>query len=163
MDEFLGNNYYLITHSVEIIAAITGLFCLRKYKGTAAIYFIYFLVFIALADLFGEYSHFVYEGGLFDFLKGTTIEENNWWYTLFWDIGSILFFTFYFQKILFKENYILTVKIARNIFLYFSLIYIIFNWEVFFYRSFPILYIAGAIIIFLCIIKFIERKHSQLL
>ncbi len=162
MEEFLRNNYYILTHSVEIIAAVTGLFCFKKYKRTAAIYFIYFLVFVALSELLGEYTHLVEGDGVLSFLKGTNIERNYWWSTLYWVIGAILFYTFYFQKIIKSKKNILVIKIARNVFLYFSIIHIIFNWQDFFSKFSPILVVAGAFIIFLLVILyFIEILNSE--
>lgn len=157
MNEFLRDNYSLLTSSLNLIAAITGVFCLKKYKGTTAIFFIYFLIYIVIIDLIGGYPSFFIKYNKFYLIKDTVIEHNYWWYTLLWIIGAILFFTFYYQKILKNNSLILIVKISRNVFLYFSLIFIVFNWEGFFIRSFPILNIAGALIIVTCVaLYFIE-------
>ena len=51
MEEFLKQYYALITYGVELLAAVTGLLCLKKYKTTAAKYFIYFLVYVFILEL----------------------------------------------------------------------------------------------------------------
>lgn len=162
MEEFLRNNYLLLTHSVETLAAVTGLLCLKKYKGTAVVYFIFFLCFIILSEKISTYTLYIENDGIFSFLKGAIIEKNSWWSTLYWKIGAILFYTYYFQKIINNKIYILIIKIARNAFLYFSIIYIIFNWQDFFIRPFPVISVVGAFIIFLCVILyFIEILNSE--
>lgn len=161
MEDFLRQNYSLISHSVEILAAVVGLICLRKYKLTAAVYFIYFLSFIVIADFLGSYTKYI-DNGFLSFLRDTIFERNSWWSTIYWKVGAILFFTFFYQRIIKNKKFILIIKIARNVFLYFSIIYIIFNWQDFFVRSFPILSVAGAFIIFLCVILyFIEVLNSE--
>ena len=70
MEEFLRNNYFLITHSLEILAAITGLLLFAKYKRIAAKYFIYFLVYITICELIAKYSYYIDKGQFFHFLKG---------------------------------------------------------------------------------------------
>lgn len=162
MEEFLRSNYSLLIKLVELIAAVTGLFCLKKYKGTAVIFFIYFLVYIVFIEAIGDYPSYFIRFKTFDIIQNTPFEKNRWWFTIFWKIGAILFFAWYYQKILKSKVNILYVKIARNIFLYFSIIYIIFNWDDFFIKPFPVISIVGGIIIFLCVaLYFIELLNSD--
>lgn len=162
MEEFLLQNYSLITRSVEIMAAITGVLLYKKYKSIAAKYFIYFLVYLSVCDFIGTYTYYIDDSGVFSFLKGTRLEKNNWWSTLYWKIGAVLFFAFYYQKIL-KER--LNQSIVRKLsyfFIIFSVIWIISHWNDFFVKSFPILSILGALFIFLCVILyFIEVLQSE--
>ena len=39
------------------------------------------------------YTFFVEDTLFLSFLKGTLLEKNHWWYTLFWSIGAVLFLT----------------------------------------------------------------------
>ena len=162
MEEFLKQYYTLTTYSVEFLAAVTGLFCLKKYKGTAAKYVIYFLIYCFLVDFLGNYPNMLRKLNLFHIVKDTLIWENYWWFTLFWKTGAILFYSFYFEKILKTPKYILMLKIARNAFLYFSIIYIIFNWKYFFNYTFPLLTTIGSCLTFMCVVfYFIEILNSE--
>lgn len=162
MNDFLLEYKYLITYSIEILAAVTGLLLYKKYKFTAAKFFIWFLVYLAICDFIGSYVKYVNNDGFFSFLEGTLLKRNFWWTTLYWKIGAILFFSFYYYKILTKKSFKTVVKFCGYSFLLFSVIYILFNWEDYFVRFFPVISIIGAIIIFLCtIFYFIEILLSD--
>ncbi len=162
MEDFLRANYLLLTYSVESLAAITGLFFYKKYKLTAAKYFIWFLVFIFFSDLFMNYISFIPNNGILSFIKGTVFERNHWWSTLYWKIGAIMFFTFFYSKILKRELFKLIIRYSSIVFLFFSISYILYHWRAYFTRFFPILSILGAIVIFLCtVFYFIEVLQSN--
>ncbi|WP_100615398.1 hypothetical protein [Confluentibacter citreus] len=162
MDEFILKNYSLITRMVEFTAAITGIFLLRKYKNKEVKHFIYFLVFVAICDLLSSYTRYVLDDRFLSFLIGTKIEKNHWWATLFWKIGAIVFYSYYYQNILITPLFKKVIKIAISLFLIFSTFYIIFHWQDFFIRFFPIISVLGAIIIILCtILYFFELLQSD--
>lgn len=149
MNEFLLKYYNTITFCVEILAAVTGLMLYNKYKQTAAKYFIYFLIYLSICDLLNTYVYYIKDGFL-GFLEGTVFIRNFWWTTLYWKIGAILFFVFYYQGILMNERFKRILKYSGYSFLVFSMVYILINWDDYFIRFFPIISILGAIIIFLC-------------
>ncbi len=158
MEEFLRQNYSFLTKSVEIMAAITGLLLLNKYKYSATKYFIYFLVYVAIVELIGAYPRYF---ATYDFLnefkialKGTLFERNFWWYTIFWVIASPLFYTFYYIKILKTKLYIKIIKFSGILFFVSSIIYFTTNWTILFIKSPPFLIILGVVIIFLCVILY---------
>jgi hypothetical protein len=162
VNDFLLQNYMLITHSVEVIAALTGVFFYRKYKYSNAKYFIYFLVFIALAELASGYTNFIENDGVFSFLKGTVFQKNYWFGALYWSLGGILFYSYYFLKLIKTKSFVLVIKISRYFFLVFFIIYVLFNWNDYFIKPFPVINILGAIIIFLSVIfYFIEILKSD--
>ncbi len=162
MEEFLLKNYLVITHSVEVLAAFTGVFLFSKYKKSNAKYFIYFLVYLTICEFTAQYTSYVSEDGYLNFLIGTKIQKNFWWATIYWKIGAIMFFAFYYRKILKTKVFIDVIKIVSFIFLIVSIIYILFNWNLFFNTFFPIISIMGAIIIFLCtVFYFIEILQSD--
>ena len=105
MEEFFKDNYSFLTHSVEILAAVIGLFCLKKYKGTAARFFIYFLVYVVFVEQAGTYTKIIKDSSNPDLLKGSLIERNFWWYTLMWSLGSSIFFLYFYKKILKNSLY----------------------------------------------------------
>jgi hypothetical protein len=57
--EFLLHNYGFLTRLVEIIAAVSGILVFKKYKDTAVKYFIYFLIYVAIIELIGDYTSYV--------------------------------------------------------------------------------------------------------
>ncbi|MCL5127887.1 MULTISPECIES: hypothetical protein [unclassified Algibacter] len=162
MDEFLLAYKFLITTGVEVLAAVTGLFFLKKYKPTAAKFFIYFLVYLTLCDFISNYPRYIKDCGLFSFLQGTVFVKNYWWTTLYWKIGAIVFFAFYYHRVLKTVLFKKLVKIAAFSFLLFSISYIAFNWDDYFRMFFPSISVFGAFIIFLCTVcYFIEVLKSD--
>ncbi|GGK16235.1 hypothetical protein GCM10007962_08220 [Yeosuana aromativorans] len=162
MQDFLLNNYSLLTHCFEAMAALTGLFLFNRYKYSTAKYFIYFLVYVIVGDFTNMYTWLVYPDKLLGFLMGTLIEKNYWWSTLFWRIGAIMFFAFYYRKVIKNQSFKKVIKYTSYGFLSFSVGYILLNWKAFFTSYFPIISILGAIIVFLCtVFYFIEILRSD--
>src|SRR5690606_11448081 len=162
MDEFLFKNYSLITHVIEFIAALTGVLLLNRYKNTDVRYFVYFLIFVAICDFVSIYTRYVKDDRFLYFLVGTVIEKNYWWSTLFWKIGAIVFYSFYYQRILTNPLSKKVIKIAGSLFVLFSVTYIGIHLHDFFLRSFPIISVFGAIIILLCaILHFLELLQAD--
>jgi hypothetical protein len=166
LEEFLLKNYSFIAKLVESIAAITGLICYKKYRHTHQKYFIWFLIYIVLLDFFGSYTIYVakYEflEPIKEALKGTLIEKNYWVFTFFWSIGAILFFAFYYQKIIINKHFKRIIYYATCLFLLCSTVYIFLNINAFFKASIPFIKVSGATIIFMCVIfYFIELLKSD--
>ena len=162
MKNFLLQNYLILTCGVELLAALTGVIFYRKYKYSNAKYFIYFLVFIALAELASSYTNFIENDGVFSFLKGTVFQKNYWFGALYWTLGGILFYSYYFLKLIKTKSFVVVIKISRYFFLVFFIIYVLFNWNDYFIKPFPVIDILGAIIIFLSVIfYFIEILKSE--
>ncbi|MGB5417527.1 hypothetical protein [Algibacter sp.] len=162
MKGFLIEHYSFLTKSLEILAALTGIFVYRNYRNSAAKYFIFFLIYIAILELVGGYVLLVRPDKSLHFLMGTLIERNFWLYTLGWNIGAILFFNFYYFKIIKNRRFKTILKYTGYSYLGFSFIYIISNGNDFFYKSFPILSIIGAIIVITCcVFYFIELLQSE--
>ena len=76
MEQFILENYSLFTRFVEILAATTGLILFKKYKDTAAKYFIFFLIYLSLGDLLNTYTKLIRNNGILGFLKDTILEQN---------------------------------------------------------------------------------------
>ncbi|EDP69777.1 hypothetical protein FBALC1_09607 [Flavobacteriales bacterium ALC-1] len=129
MEEFFKDYYTLITYSVEFIAAITGIIFYRKYKNTFAKYFIYFLVYAFFVDLLGNYPRYLYNMDLFHLIKGTLIEENYWWFTIFWWIGLSSFMAFLNYKFIEKTMYKRVLKLFYYIYILQAIIYGILNFK----------------------------------
>lgn len=164
MNEFLLEYKNTITFSVEILSAVTGLLLYKKYKCSAAKFFIWFLIYLSVCDFMGSYVKYINNNGILSILQGTVFIRNFWWSTLFWKIGATVFFAFYYQKVLINKRFKNVLKWSNYFFVIFSIIYIIINWEDYFTRFFPVIDILGAIIIFLCsIFYFVEILQSEMI
>ncbi|MBD0831722.1 hypothetical protein [Aestuariibaculum sediminum] len=162
MDDFLKDYNFIFSTGIEILAAVTGLILYKRYKQTAAKYFIWFLVYLTICDFANNYVHHIKNDGLFSFLRGTVFIANFWWSTLYWKIGAIVFLAFYYHKILSSKGFKAVVKYSAFVFVIFSFVYILLNFEAFFKRFFPVISVLGAIIIFMCtIFYFIEVLLSD--
>lgn len=149
MNEFLLSNYVLITRIVEFSAAVTGLILYKKYSHTSAKYFIWFLVYIAIIEVVGSYTRYIETFRFLEFLKDTKFRTSHWCATIFWNIGSALFFSFYYIKILKKKVFISILKVICLLFMVASIISMIINWDTFFNEFSPFITVSGTIVILL--------------
>lgn len=162
MKEFIYENYFLFSTSVEFLAALCAFLYLRKYKNTDVTYFLYFLIAIAVLDLLSNYTHFVRPNEFLESLIGTKFEKNFWFSNLYWSIGSILFYSFYYQKILNTALFKKILKIVSIIFFFTAVVYIKIHLAKFFNEILLFLDVVGAIIIFCCcFFYFIEILMSD--
>ena len=150
MVDFLTSNFNFIIYGFELLAAIVGILCYKKFKNTATLYFIYFLVYLSICDFLGSYTYYIANNGFFSFLKGTLFVKNYWWFTLFWEVLAIVFFTYYYNRILENDKFKGVIKYSAFAFILFSVVYIGLNIGAYLNSSLPIISILGAIIIFLC-------------
>ncbi|MEP1489446.1 MAG: hypothetical protein ABJK28_13575 [Algibacter sp.] len=162
MEEFIKENYFIITYGVEFLAALTGLFLFNKYRLTAAKYFICFLSYTFLIDLLGGYVYRIGDYSFLHILKRTVFVKNYWYYTLFWQIGGTLFFVFYYNKIL-KTNTLKSVLKLTGLFLFiFSIGYILFNFDAYFSGYLSVIRVLSTVIIFICVVfYFVELLSSN--
>ncbi|WP_282135970.1 hypothetical protein [Seonamhaeicola maritimus] len=147
IDLFL-KNYSLITHLLELFAAVTGLLFYKKYKFTAAKYFIWFLVYIVIFDTLSGYTKYVRPDRFLSFLIDTPFQKNHWLGTVYWDVGAILFFVFYYNKILKTKRFKIVLKYTAYLFVGISVVQIIVGWQDFFSQFFSVIILAGAVVIF---------------
>ena len=161
MDEFLKDNYDLITSLIEFAAAITGVFLFKKYKHTPVKYIIYFLVYTFFVDLIGGYPSFLKKIGYFHLIEDTLIERNYWWYTIFWWVGlSVIMYYVNYQII--KTNRLRKIlQYGFYLYLFQVVLFVIFRFKsLFSYERF--ISITSLWIIMLCIvIYFFETLRSD--
>lgn len=161
MEPFLDKYYDFITFSVELIALVAGILAFKKFKDTAVKYFIYFLGYILLVEIVGRYKNYMSFWPI-NYLEDTRFEENWWWYTLSWKIGAILFYAYYYQKIIRSKKFSSFLKYTSVAFLVVSLGVILIQWEAFFKGYFALINVMGMIVIFLCIVfYFTEMLRSD--
>ena len=165
-EEFLKNNFAFLNDGVIVISAVVGVLCFKKYKKTTARFFVYFLIGAALVDFFGKYpSYFAKVEGfkpLFFLIKDTVFINNYWWYTIFWTIGTSLFFSYYFRRILINKRFTQILKYASVLLVVVSLCYLFLDWR-FFMGSFviPIIILNFIIIILSSSFYLIELLNSE--
>jgi hypothetical protein len=97
---FLLDNYNIINKSVIFLAVLLGVYSYQKFKLTQVKYFIWFLVYVFVIEVFSGYYSFFSFFDIEDLITGTIIERNYWWITLTWVIGAPLFYSYYFKNIL---------------------------------------------------------------
>lgn len=166
MNDFLLKHYTLLNDSVIIMAAIAAITCYKKFKNTHVKYFIYFLVYVALVDFLGGYRSFVADYEIFssarDQIKGTFFENSYWWFTLFWYIGSAVFFSFYYYNLIKNKRLKLIIKIGCLLFLLMSFYLILIDLDRFSNAYINPINIIGAILILMSVsFYFIEILSSN--
>ncbi|WP_250436925.1 hypothetical protein [Hanstruepera flava] len=110
----------------------------------------------------GKYASYVRDDGFLNFLEGTLLEKNYWWFTIFWSIGGTVFFAWYFQKILNSKISKRILKISLVMFLIISVLEIVFTFPKFFNTSLPFNKIASLMIILKCVFfYFLEVLQSD--
>jgi hypothetical protein len=108
-----------------------------------------------MIELVGSYPSFVakYEflNHLKLYLKDTYFEKNYWFFTVFWILGSALFYGFYFRENIKNLIYKKFVKYSVISFAITIIVYHLFNWELFFTGRSGILDVFGVMVILLAI------------
>ena len=151
---------------ILIVCAVIGIVYYKKYKNYNSKIFIYYLIYVVFVDFIGSYPYYVIEyeqlHGLRDYLKETYFSRNFWWFTTFWNIGSVLFMSYYYYLILKTRSFKKIVKYVCFIFLFSSVIYISQNLNSFFNSQLKFVNIFGALVILNCIcLYFIEILNSD--
>lgn len=162
MEEFLLKNYSTIINLIEFVSAVTGVFYFKKYKGTAATFFVYYLIYIFLIEFVGKYSIYVQGNGFLSALKGTLFEYNYWFFNVFWYIGGPLFFGIYYQRVLENQTHKKVLKIITALFVVSSISIFILNFKNFFRMWFIPVEVMGAIVVLLAVVfYFFELLKSD--
>ena len=162
MKDFLLHNYTVINKIVILIAALSGLFVLNKYKKTPIKYFIYFLFYVLITELISAYPLVLKEIGYYNLIENTRFKFNFWFRTLSWYLGSAIFFAWYYRKII--KNHFLKKTILYGIilFLTISIFSIVLDFNHFFDGTFSVIRIGNASIIVLCVMfYFYEILQSE--
>ena len=151
---------------ILIVCALIGIIFYEKYKSYNSKIFIYYLIYVALVDFLGSYPTYVIEyeslHGLRDYLKQTSFSRNYWWFTTFWNIGGVLFMSYYYYKILKNRSFKKIVMFVCFIFLLSSVIYISLDLDSFFNAQLKFVNIFGALVILNGIsLYFIEILNSD--
>ncbi|MBU2951835.1 hypothetical protein KO493_14135 [Tamlana agarivorans] len=162
MFDFLNQNYFYLTFGVEFLAAAMGLVLYKHYAHTAAKYFIIFLIYVVFIDFSGLYTLFISKVKALSFLKGTGFEKNFWLFTITWDVGTILFYSYYYRKILQHNLSKKLILIVSALFLMYSLVYVGTHWAIFFTEFYSGIIVFGGLVIVLCSsLYFIEMLLSE--
>ncbi len=153
MQEFLKEYYGLITLVVEFIAALTGIVFYKKYKHSVAKYLVYFLIYVFFVELVGGYPDFLYRIGYYHLIQGTLIENNYWWFTIFWFFALVSFISYVNYNIIKKPIFKKTMLYVYITYSSLFVLYFIINFEKVFLIINPFLMILSlwAVFVFVCI------------
>lgn len=160
-DDFLREHYTFLTSLIEFIAAFTGIILYKKYKHSNVKYIIYFLIYVYFVDLIGGYPSFLKEHGYFHLIEGTLIEQNYWWYTIFWWLG--------FSSVMFYVNYLVVstknskkiLKYAYYLYLLQVVLFMMFRFDKLFVPNQFISIVSLWIILLSIIIYFFDILNSE--
>jgi hypothetical protein len=116
---------------------------------------------VGFVDVIGSYPGYFYRYENLhvfkDILEDTLIKRNYWWFTLFWNIGSAVFLSVYYYKILETKRFKKIIKIVAMLFIIVSAAYIFKDYSALFRYQMPIINILGGIVVLNCIaLYFIE-------
>jgi hypothetical protein len=162
MKDFLLHNYKFVNLAAVIVATFTGLFLFNKFKQSPVRYFIYFLVYILVIEILGSYARILNYFGSYHILENTVFKFNFWWHTLTWYLGSAIFFTWYYRKLLKSDFLRKILQYALFTFLAISTISIVINFNHFFEGTFNSIKIGNMSIIMLCVaFYFYEILHTS--
>ena len=110
----------------------------------------------------------LHPGGLFEdykyLLQSRFFSTNYWWYGLFWTIGSVLFWSFFYQKIISNIVYIKILNMSTYVFVICVSIYTLIHIEEFFYTVSTFNKMLGSVVILLAIVLyFIDVLQSDII
>lgn len=161
MIEYITQNFNFITYTFELIAALVGLFCFKKYKNYPTKYFIYFLSYIFFVEIIGALLIYTPTILPINLLRSLGFQITIW-YNVFWFFGSILFILFYFHSILKLKQFKFSIRVVGFLFSIIMLGHFIIYSDVF-KTSHPIRYqFLGLLATFICIaFYFIEFLKSN--
>ena len=160
LSNILSNVYYFNLGATATI----GLLLLKKYRNTYTKYFIYFLVYVFLLEVIAIYPSHLYKFETFKWIKGTRYNNNYWYYTIFWQIGSACFFSFYFQMVLKIQLFKNILKYGRYLFILLSIIIIVSDFNKLFTVGFSTIdYCNTILIIGSVVLFFIEVLSTNII
>lgn len=154
MIKFLIDNYTLITHLVEFLAALAGSIYIYKSKDRITLYFVQYLWLTVIVENIALYSRFMhnnFDNELFILIKNSSFCTNTWLYNLRAVILIILLGKYY--KLLVSSSkhkmYINGLIIGFSVF---SVFYLIFS-DSFFTNAIPYGFMIRTLIvaIFVCL------------
>jgi len=166
IEAFFRDNHYSLTMVFELIAAVVGLFCLRKFRNSPARYFIYFLACAVIADFIGSYPYYIdkleWLDPIYRRIEGTMFLEGNWWATLYWSVGAALFYAYYFRIILIQKRFKRMLGYVSLLLIFVSVISIILDWESFMLSSvISIEIVSFGLIVLVSFFYFLEIINSE--
>ncbi|WP_299779805.1 hypothetical protein [uncultured Formosa sp.] len=158
MGDFFLKYYSELTKGFEYTALIIGLVTYRKYKNTPIKYFILFIFYSVFVEIGGSIPIHLNPGGVFEnygyLLKYKFFYSNYWWYGLFWTIGSVLFWSFFYQQIIHIKNYKTVLNFSTYVFVVCISIYTLIHIDQFFKTVLTFNKMFGSIIILIAIVLY---------
>lgn len=149
----------VITNALEMIAVISGIFYIRKYPDDdKSRYFLYFLIFTLILDLFGWLPYFIYEYKIFSELKHTIFARNEWIFNIY-DLISFSFFLVYISSFFEKYKNRIASAILTILFLFIGVSNLFYSKQ-FYDDIIAINFIIGGILVFIHAMHYILQIIS---
>ena len=107
MKDFLIEHYTFLTHTVEIIAAVTGTIYVKKSRDKITRLFVYYLWLTVFVENIALYSRFMlnnYDNGLFNYIKNGPLCTNHWLYNVR-SLVLIILLGKYYSKLVQKQTF----------------------------------------------------------
>ena len=167
MEEYLRLNYfYILNEGVIVFAGLIGLIYLKKFRNTNVKYFIYFLVYVVFVELIGYYPSMSlkYESlnWIHNLTEATIFEKNHLWYSVFWEIGSASFLSFYFRLNLENKIYRDIIKYSFIIYMILTILAFMLNYEIYYNNQLKSIWFLGVLQIIICTVcYFLEILNSE--
>lgn len=166
MNDFINKYFTELNDIILISSALFAIFYYRKFKLTKVRIFIYYIIYVAFVDVIGGYTWYIYKYESLNFirdaLKGTLIERNYWWFNIFWILGSAVFLSFYFYKILNYKLFKKIVKVGGTLLVVTFVTYLMIDFHALFRAVMSPFSILGGLVVITCIVLyFIEILKSD--
>ncbi|WP_411894922.1 hypothetical protein [Winogradskyella sp. A2] len=162
MQQFLLDNYTTLTYFVEFLAVFVGILFYKHYKNKIAKYLVYFLAFAFLVDLIGYYPGVLKKLNMLYLIKDSWINDNYWWYNIFWNLGLTSFIALLNFKILEKALYKTVLKYSFYVYISLFIAFVVFNFKAIFEPSMAFLTILSLwMTILSCTLYFLEILQSE--
>lgn len=150
MTDFILNNYDLLIKATICLSCLAGVFVYKNHKEYTSRIFIYFVLFVLVIEIVGGYTIYIDKYELFSplkqLIKNSPFRRNYWWYIIAWDLGSVLFVSFYIFKILKLEKYKKLVKYSSLSYLLIALGIISINTDDLFSGFIPSVFLLGFLV-----------------
>lgn len=152
--QYLANS--LIGYSLELIAALAGIYYLNKKVSLKKsdyflVYFLWFTFFIEVIGIYAPVAYFSkYE--YFGFIKDSVFENNIWLYNIYL-LASYSFFIYYFRSFLHKAKEKKVLKISTFLFLVLGSINLLYSGV--FFKDYSLFStIIGSLLVLISVILF---------
>ena len=154
-----------LIHSIELIAAIAGLFYIKKYRDDKlSRYFVLFLWFTVIIEKIGLIRRFIHKVDSLIHLKGTFLGESNYWLYNPYLIISVVFYIRYLSLNIQSGKFRFTLNLLSILYFVSSIISFLIVDDLFLGSYSAYGFIVGSVLILLSVsLYFYEVLQSDII